>query len=368
MTRQLPPKMTEEERLARLRLIRSESIGSKTFWDLLERFGTAIKAVAALPDLARASGKPRSLIPLDDAKREVDALHASGGTLIACGEAAYPFALAAVEQPPPLLSVRGSLELLGRDMIAIVGARNASALGVRFAREMAADLGTAEFVIASGLARGIDTAAHKGSLATGTCAVMAGGVDIVYPPENKKLYEEIVATGVVVSEMPFGMQPSAQHFPRRNRIISGLARGVVVVEAAMNSGSLITARLAGEQGRDVFAVPGSPLDPRAKGTNGLLRQGAVLTESAEDILTVVRPSLEPHRSTQKAPKDPTRHREISGLKHEILQRLGSAPVEIDELVRQIGATPAAVAATLLDLEFEGRVVRHSGQKVALSGN
>src|ERR1700687_4348735 len=265
--------MTDDERLARLRLIRSETIGTKTYWDLLNRYGSAREAIAALPALARQSGKPRPVISLDEAKREVEALRAAGGDLIVCGEPAYPSALAAVDAPPPLLSVRGSTGLLQRDMVAVVGARNASALGARFARQMAGDLGAAGFVVASGLARGIDTAAHKGSLATGTCAVMGGGIDVIYPPENKALYEEIVATGVAVSEMPFGLQPTAQHFPRRNRIISGLARGVVVVEAAEYSGSLITARLAGEQGRDVFAVPGSPLDPRAKGTNGLLRQG-----------------------------------------------------------------------------------------------
>ncbi len=338
MSKAVPPsKMTDDERLAHLRLIRSESIGTKTYWDLLNRYGSAREAIAALPALARSSGKPRALISLDEAKREIDALRAAGGEVIVCGEPAYPSTLAAVDAPPPVLSVRGSLDVLRREMIAIVGARNASALGARFAREMAAELGAAGFTIASGLARGIDTAAHRGSLATGTCAVMAGGVDIVYPPENKALYEEIVATGVVVSEMPFGLQPIAQHFPRRNRIISGLARGVVVVEAAENSGSLITARLAGEQGRDVFAVPGSPLDPRAKGTNGLLRQGAVLTECAEDVLTALRPMLE---------------------------RSPGAPVK----AIQIGASPATVAAALLDLEFEGRLTRHPGQKVALSGN
>ena len=366
-----PLTFTDEERLARLRLIRSDSIGAVTFWALIDRFGSALKAIAALPELARQPGKGRaiSLVALDDVRREADALRAAGGRLIACGEADYPSALAAVGAPPPLLGVRGSPALLQRDMIAIVGARNASALGARFAREMAADLGAAGFVVASGLARGIDTAAHKGSLATGTCAVMAGGVDVVYPPENKSLCDEIAERGVIVSEMPFGFAPTAQHFPRRNRIISGLARGVVVVEAAMNSGSLITARLAGEQGREVFAVPGSPLDPRAKGTNGLLRQGAVLTETAEDVLTTLRPTLErgpipAQRVTQQAP---SRH-ETTGLTREILERLGPAPVEIDELVRQIGASPAAVAAALLDLEFEGRLARHPGQKVALSGN
>ncbi len=352
--------MTEDERLARLRLIRSDTIGGVTFWGLINRFGSAREAIAA--------AKPKTLIPLDDARRELDALRKAGGLLIACGEPDYPAALAEVDTPPPVLCVRGSIELLKRDMVAIVGARNASALGVRFAREMAADIGSAGFVVASGLARGIDTAAHKGSLSTGTCAVMAGGVDIVYPPENKMLYEEIVASGVVISEMPFGFQPTAQHFPRRNRIISGLSRGVVVVEAAMNSGSLITARLAGEQGRDVFAVPGSPLDPRAKGTNGLLRQGATLTESAEDVLATLQPSLERRRAAPKPARKQTEPREISGLKREILIRLGPAPVEIDELVRQIGSSPAAVAAALLDLEFEGKLSRHPGQKVALSGN
>jgi DNA processing protein len=354
-------KMSEEERIARLRLIRSDTIGGVTFWGLINRFGSALDAIAAV--------KPKTLISLDEACREVDALRKAGGTLIACGERSYPPALAALDVPPPLISVCGSIDVLMRDMIAIVGARNASALGARFAREMAAELGNAGFVVASGLARGIDTAAHRGSLTTGTCAVMAGGVDVVYPPENQGLYDEIVEhRGAVVSELPVGFKPIAQHFPRRNRIISGLARGVVVVEAAMNSGSLITARIAGEQGRDVFAVPGSPLDPRAKGTNGLLRQGATLTESAEDVLAALRPSLErywtPPKPVQMAPEP----HEISGLRREILNRLGPAPVEIDELVRQIGSSPAAVAAALLDLEFEGRLHRHTGQKVALSGN
>ncbi|MBI1211036.1 MAG: DNA-protecting protein DprA [Alphaproteobacteria bacterium] len=352
--------LSEEERLARLRLIRSDTIGGVTFWGLINRFGSALEAISAV--------KPKTFIPLDEAQRELDALREAGGRLIACGEPDYPRALAAVDVPPPLLSVRGSLEVLAREMIAIVGARNASALGARFAREMAVELGSAGFAVASGLARGIDTAAHKGSLPTGTCAVMAGGIDVVYPPENKTLYDEIVERGVVVSELPFSFKPVAQHFPRRNRIISGLARGVVVVEAAMNSGSLITARIAGEQGRDVFAVPGSPLDPRARGTNGLLRQGAILTESAEDVLTALQSTLEPHAEPPRAVLWQPNADEISGLRREILNRLGPSPVEIDELVRQIGSLPAAVAAALLDLEFEGKISRHAGQKVALSGS
>jgi len=354
-------KLCEDERLARLRLIRSATIGAVTFWGLIDRFGSAREAIAMV--------KPKTLIPLDHARRELDALREADVALIACGEQNYPRALAAVDVPPPLLYVRGSPDTLKRDMIAIVGARNVSAIGARFAREIAADLGQAGFVVVSGLARGIDTAAHKGSLTTGTCAVMAGGLDIIYPPENKALYQEIVANGgAIVSELPLGSQPMAQLFPRRNRIVSGLARGVVVVEATLNSGSLITARIAGEQGRDVFAVPGSPLDPRARGTNNLLRQGATLTESAEDILTALAPTIERPKSASRPQTVQPKPHETSGLKREILNRLGPAPVEIDELVRQIAAAPAAVAAAILDLEFEGRLARHPGQKVALSGN
>lgn len=351
--------LSDDERVARLRLFRSETIGAVTFWGLIDKFGSAREAIAVV--------KPKTLIPRDQALRELDALRAAGGALIACGELNYPPALAAVDVPPPLLSVMGSVKLLVREMVAVVGARNASALGSRFAREMAADLGSAGFIVASGLARGIDTAAHRGSLPTGTAAVMAGGVNIVYPPENKSLYDEIIANGgVVVSELPFGFEPKAQHFPRRNRIISGLARGVVVIEAAMNSGSLITARIAGEQGRDVFAVPGSPLDPRARGTNGLLRQGATLTESAEDVLAALQPTIERLKTAPRPKKMQPEPHEISGLKREILNRIGPAPVEIDELVRQIAAAPAAVAAAILDLEFEGRLSRHPGHKIAIS--
>jgi DNA processing protein len=261
----------------------------------------------------------------------------------------------------------GNASVLNRTIVAIVGARNASALGQRFARDIARDLGAAGVAVASGLARGIDTAAHKGSLKTGTIAVMAGGIDVVYPPENEGLFRDVIVEGAAVSEMPFGQQPTAQHFPRRNRIISGLARGVVVVEATLNSGSLITARLAGEQGRDVFAVPGSPLDPRAKGTNGLLRQGAILTESAEDVLTHLSPQLTRPKPMAPAPQPaPPPLENTDALQAEILRRLGPAPVEIDELVRLLSASPAEVAAALLDLEFAGQLTRHPGQKVGLA--
>jgi DNA processing protein len=361
--------LSEAERLARLRLTRARGIGTATFWALIERYETAAAAIEALPKLVRKSPKARPIaLPSPaEAAAERDATAKLGARLIACGEPDYPQGLAALESPPPLITVLGDAKLLQRDIVAIVGARNASALGQRFAREIARDLGLANVVVASGLARGIDTAAHKGSLDTGTIAVMAGGVDVVYPPDNQALYAGIAKIGAVITEMPFGLQPTAQHFPRRNRLISGLARGVVVVEATLNSGSLITARLAGEQGRDVFAVPGSPLDPRAKGTNGLLRQGAILTENAEDVLATLKPHqyVVPHDEPRRRPAaSPVQ--DTDALQAEILARLGPAPVEIDELVRLLGASPAEVAAALLDLEFGGLLTRHAGQKVSLA--
>lgn len=358
---------SEKERLARLRLIRASNIGVVTFWALLERYGEATRAIGALPELTRKAKRPVKLPAEQEAERELELAQKIGGRLVMHGEPDYPPGLAELDTPPPIVTIRGSTKLFARDTVAIVGARNASALGQRFARDIARDLGAAGLVIASGLARGIDTAAHKGSLATGTIAVMAGGIDVVYPPENQPLYEEIAAKGAVISEMPTGLQPTAQHFPRRNRIISGLARGVVVVEATLNSGSLITARLAGEQGRDVFAVPGSPLDPRAKGTNGLLRQGAVLTESAEDVLN----ALGPGQSVTKPSKKPSPVaaailQNTDALQREILKKVGPAPVEIDELVRLLGVSPAEVSAALLDLEFAGQLTRHPGQRISIS--
>jgi DNA processing protein len=256
-------------------------------------------------------------------------------------------------------------------MVAIVGARNASALGRKFAQTIAAAFGEADLVVASGLARGIDTAAHEGSLATGTCAVVAGGIDIVYPPENQALYERIRAEGVIVSEMPPGTTPQARHFPRRNRIISGLSRGVVIVEAAEGSGSLITANYALEQNREVFAVPGSPLDPRAKGTNRLIREGATLTESAQDVLNVLRPILgagfcDPARDSALPPNSKAAEAEAGKIRHQVLELLGPAPAEVDEIIRQTGASASAVLIVLLELELAGRLARHPGNKVSLA--
>jgi DNA processing protein len=361
-------RLSDIELLARLRLIRTGTIGPATYWALLNRFGTARAAIDALPSLGKKSprARPVALPPLPEIERERDSTTAYGARLVAHGDADFPEALGHLDAPPPILTVMGNADVLNRTIIAVVGARNASALGQRFARDLARDLGAAAVVVVSGLARGIDTAAHKGSLKTGTIAVMAGGIDVVYPSENEALYRDIVAEGAAVSEMPFGLQPTAQHFPRRNRIISGLSRGVVVVEATLNSGSLITARLAGEQGRDVFAVPGSPLDPRAKGTNGLIRQGAILIESADDVIAQLTPGQPRQGAPAVAqPMAPTPEN-TDALQAEILRRLGPAPVEVDELVRLLGASAAEVSAALLDLEFAGQLTRHPGQKVSLA--
>lgn len=281
--------LSTEERLQWIRLIRSERVGPITFHKLLERYGTAAAALGALPTLAKRGGAPRfRLCSKEDAAREYEALEKSGARLVAIVEEAYPPLLRHIEDAPPLLYVKGHVHLLTKRAIAIVGARNASVAGQRLAAQFAADLGKGGFLVVSGLARGIDAAAHQGALTTGTVAVVAGGVDIVYPKENADLYGALCAQGAVISEMPLGTRPQARHFPRRNRLISGLSRATLVVEASPKSGSLITARMALEQGRDVFAVPGAPQDPRAQGANQLIRDGAILARSAEDIFEVVR--------------------------------------------------------------------------------
>ncbi len=284
--------MQDSERRAWLRLARTENVGPVTFRNLIARFGSATAALEELPRLASRGGGKNFVLPDEtEALRELDALAMLGGRMIAACEPEYPRGLKALEAPPPILSMLGHPHLLQKEMIAIVGARNASALARKFADMLARELGFAGLVVVSGMARGIDSSAHEAALAVGTVAVVAGGVDIIYPPENEKLYAAIKNQGVIVSEMRLGEAPQARHFPRRNRIISGLARGVVVVEAAEKSGSLITAQCALDQGREIFAVPGSPLDPRARGANRLIREGATLTESAEDILSVLSPLL-----------------------------------------------------------------------------
>jgi DNA processing protein len=360
------------ERRAWLRLARAPNVGPVTFAALMARFHSAANALEELPRLARRGGAAGDLrIPTDDdAARELEGLEKIGGRLIASIEPDFPAALRVLDPPPPLISVLGHTELLAREAVALVGARNASALGRKFASQIAGDLGRAGLVVVSGMARGIDTAAHDGALKSGTVAVLAGGVDDIYPPENAGLYGRIVSEGAIVSEMPVGQRPQAKHFPRRNRIIAGLARGVVVVEAAEGSGSLITANYALEQGREVFAVPGSPLDPRAKGTNRLLRDGATLTESAEDVLEVLRAL--PGRTESAngrfgwqedgAGDDAVTDR----LRHQIEELLGPSGVEVDELIRQCAAPAAAVLSVLLDLELAGRLTRESGNRVALA--
>jgi len=368
-------RLTHKEKLARLRLIRSENVGPITFRQLLQRFPSAVEAVEALPELARRGGARRSLrvASLAEAEAEWERTAAAGADFLFMGDAAYPPALAAAEGAPPVLILRGHAHLLARPMLGIVGARNASALGLRFAERISRDLGSAGMVIASGLARGIDTAAHRGSMASGTVAVMAGGIDIIYPPENADLFEEIAASGVVITEMPIGTQPKAQHFPRRNRIVSGLSLGVLVVEAAPKSGSLITARLAAEQGREVFAVPGSPLDPRAQGANGLIRNGATLVESARDVMEVLRPLMDRPFEEPDRPMTGGNNLHIDGAEllkaREIVRAmLGPSPVEIDEVVRRSELTVAVVSTILLEFELAGLLDRQPGGRVAYLGD
>jgi len=350
---------------------------------MLRRFGSARAALEALPRLARRGERARTVTATTRAAAEAEltALHRLGGGLLCWGEPGYPNALAQIEDAPPILTVLGQTDWLARPMVAIVGARNASANGRRLARELAAGLGQSGLVIVSGLARGIDAAAHLGALETGTTAVVAGGVDIVYPEENRGLYDALRRQGAVVAELPLGSEPQARHFPRRNRIISGVALGVLVVEAAARSGSLITARYALEQGREVFAVPGSPLDPRCRGANDLLRRGATLTETAEDVLTQLGPLVQgappprplmptpvpvAERWAPDAPRGgagaPTADEDALDM---ILERLGPTPVAVDELVRQCQLTASSVASLLLELELTGRVERHPGNLVSL---
>jgi DNA processing protein len=368
-----PEPVTDHERRDRLRLIRADHVGPITYFQLLGHFGSATAALQALPDLARRGGRarPPRVPSIAEAEAEIAAAARHGARLISAGEPAYPTILAAVSDAPPVLYVLGRPELLLQRVVAIVGARNASANGIRLARQLAADLGSAGLAIVSGLARGIDTAAHQGALATGTIAVMAGGVDVVYPPENDRLHAEIAERGTVISEMPPGLAPQSRHFPRRNRIVSGLSLGVVVVEASPRSGSLITARLAGDQGRDVFAVPGSPLDPRARGTNDLIRQGATLTEGAADVLAAL------GGASSIVPDPPVKSTSTAVLEDEaallttrqrVIEKLGPVPVPVDEIIRQCQLPTATVLTILLELELAGRLTRHPGNQVSGSSS
>jgi DNA processing protein len=344
-----------------------------TFAGLIARFGSAGAALAEIPGMARRGGGKDFVLPEPGAiAGELEKLDRLGARLIACCEADFPRGLATLDPPPPVISVLGHAHLLKKDMVAIVGARNASALARKFTDTLARELGFAGLVVVSGLARGIDAAAHEAALAVGTVAVVAGGVDIIYPPENTRLYEAIRERGVIVSEMPPGEAPQARHFPRRNRLISGLARGVVVVEAAERSGSLITAHYALEQGREIFAVPGSPLDPRAKGPNRLIRDGATLTQCAEDVTTVLSPMLggdfheDDHAETRElsAPSAAIDGAEAGRIRAAVEEALGPAPVAIDDLIRQLGVPAGAILTVILELELAGRCVRLPGNRVS----
>jgi DNA processing protein len=349
----------------RLRLVRSPGIGPVTFRQLLARFGSPAAALEAVPNLAaRGGGSPPRLASVADAEREIARVEALGGRYLILGQGLYPRALAELDDAPPLLTVQGDLKLLDKPMVAIVGARNASAAACRFARQLAYDLGQQGAVVVSGLARGIDTAAHEGSIETGTIGVIAGGLDIFYPPENEARQRAMAERGLVIAEMPPGTEPRARHFPYRNRIIAGLSQGTVVVEAAPRSGSLITARLAGEQGREVMAVPGSPLDPRAQGCNQLIRDGATLIQNAADVLEAVRPTQQRFASPVDRFEPATADFDEDAATA-IEDLLGPSPVPVDDLIRLSGASSGSVQMALLELDLAGRLDRHAGGKVSL---
>lgn len=358
-----------DPREARLQLIRSANVGPITHRHLIARFGSAEAALEALPMLAaRGGGRAPQIADIGAVRREIAAVERLGARYLLLGDPGYPALLAELESAPPAIIVRGRAELADRMTIAMVGARNASAAACRFARQLAIGLGEAGVTVASGLARGIDTAAHVGSLESGTIGVIASGIDVVFPPENRALQERVATEGLLLAEQPPGTEPLARFFPSRNRIIAGLALGTVVVEAAPRSGSLITARIAAEAGREVMAVPGSPLDPRAQGCNLLIREGATLVQSVDDILEAVRPidaravrspasgfGAEPPQDA-----DDSDRRRVTGL-------LGPVPVAVDELIRQAGLASPVVQTVLLELELSGRLERHAGGRVSLGG-
>lgn len=419
-------RLSDQQRLDWLRLYRSENIGPRTFQALLNRFGGATAALDALPEmLKQQGGRAISLCSVADAEREMETARRHGARFLARGEPDYPAALAAIDAGPPLVAAIGRLDLLNRPAVALVGSRNASAVGLKMTERLASGLSEAGFVIVSGLARGIDTRAHHVALAGGTVGVLAGGLDKPYPPDNAALFAEMAEKGVILAEMPFGWEPRGRDFPRRNRIISGLSFGTIVVEAARKSGSLITARFALDQNREVFAVPGSPLDPRAEGTNDLIRQGATMALTARDVIDVLLPMVEqgppasdgfmkeeggdgmlgsdeplweelslpgidpapaftlhpgeafednPQKrlAQTEAPQRLTEAGLPAGLpqpapRERILSVLGPAPAELDDVMRSAAVSPRDLHATLLDLELEGRIERHGGNRISLPG-
>ena len=369
--------LDDAQRLACLRLIRSEQVGPVTFRELINQFGGADVALEVLPELVRRGGGKRTIriCPPDVAEAELAAAAKAGARPLFTIEPGYPAALAHVDVPPPLLYVKGHADLLGRPAVGVVGSRNASAAGQRFTRQIAAALGAEGLAVVSGLARGIDAAAHEAALATGTVAVVAGGIDVVYPPEHEALQRQIGEGGCLVTEQPPGYVPRAQDFPRRNRIISGMSLGVLIVEAARRSGTLITARTAGEQGREVMAVPGHPLDPRAEGTNQLLRDGATLVTRASDVIEALgavlktRGAERPVGLRDDANPLPSRSGSDAPLTEDariaVLAALGPAPASVDEVARAAHLDIRSVRIALLELTLAGRIEQHGGQLVSL---
>ena len=365
--------MNHTEILDTLQLIRSEHVGAVTYHQLVAYYGSAAAALEALPELAARGGGKRKIVRCERsaAEAEYEAIERFGAKLVPIGSDDYPERLAQVHDAPPLLIALGDVSRLhATRMIGVVGARNASANGFAFARKLAADLSARAYVIASGLARGIDTAAHQGSLQGGTVAVVAGGVDHIYPPENEALYRAIAERGCIITEAPFGTAPIARHFPARNRIIAGMAKALVVMEASQKSGSLITAHNALDYGREVFAVPGSPMDPRCHGSNDLIRQGATLIQSANDVLAELEAPvlslLEPPAPPWQAIPQPPDDDEMTQTRTKLLEKLGAEPVLLDELLLQCHVGVGAMHRALLELELAGRLVRHAGGKVSLA--
>lgn len=368
--------LSAKEKTARLRLIRTENVGPVTFRQLISRYKSAERAIEMLPELAKRGGRKKPLVAcsMSNINKELEELDKLGGSLVVLGDPAYPTPLAATEDAPPVMMALGHTHLLDKSCFAIVGARNASVVGLKVATSFSKKLGEAGYIISSGMARGIDAAAHSGAMATGTIAVLAGGADVIYPRENKEIYQQIIETGLILSEMPFGTQPQARHFPRRNRIISGLALGVLVVEATHKSGTLITSRLASEQGREVFAIPGSPLDPRSKGPNSLIKQGAQLTESVDDILEVLammddRSISEPQYDLFHTPYIPEAEEsllegDLEKAHRAIKEKLSHTAIAIDELIRLTELNTSVVQTVLLELELAGEITRHAGNRVS----
>jgi DNA processing protein len=360
--------LSQDEAFARIRLLRSPNIGPVSYRQLLRRFGTAEAAIEALPDLAQRGGVAYRAASYERIAEEIAQVRRAGGKYLFHDQPDYPVLLAEIDSAPPILTFRGDLSLVTRPCVAMVGARNASAAAVKLARDFGAALSSAGFAVVSGLARGIDGAAHRGAMPA-TIGVIASGIDVVYPPEHAELQEEVAARGLLLAEQVPGTEPRGRHFPSRNRIIAGLASGTLVVEAAPKSGSLITARLAAEAGREVMAIPGSPLDGRATGCNQLIRDGAVLVQSPEDVIELLTGFDGTPRSTfrEAAPTYVFADEEFAEAEAaDVSDLLTTAPVAVDELIRQSGEPAASVQLALLELEIAGRIVRHAGGRVSLA--